>query len=86
MKIKDGFVLREIAGDTVVIPSGNTLNFDMMITLNETGAFLWKKLQSEADETELVEALLNEYEVEKETAQEHVKKFIEKLNEHELLA
>lgn len=85
MKLKEGFVLREIAGDTVVIPSGDILNFDMMITLNETAAFLWKKLENGAEENELVQALLNEYEVEASFAQKHVTEFIAKLNEHELL-
>ena len=85
MKLKEGFVLREIAGDTVVIPSGNTLNFDMMITLNETATFLWKKLENGAEENELVEALLREYEVDSDTAKLHVSKLVAKLSEYELL-
>ena len=63
MKLKEGFVLREVAGDTVVIPSGDTLDLNMMITLNETGKFLWEHLQSETDEAALVAALLAEYDV-----------------------
>ena len=44
MKIKDSFLLREVAGETVVIPAGETQNLNFMITLNGTGAFLWKNL------------------------------------------
>ena len=47
MKLKDGFVLRTVAGETVVLPSGDATNFDMMITLNETGRFLWEHMESE---------------------------------------
>ena len=44
-KLKDGFILRKIAGENIVIPSGDELNLNMMITLNDTGAFLWKKIE-----------------------------------------
>ena len=80
MKIKSGYILRSIAGETVVIPEGG-LNFDSMITLNGTGAFLWKKLESEATIAELVDALLEEYEVERATADKCVGEFTDKLKE-----
>ena len=57
MKIKDGFLLRQVAGQTVVLPVGGDLDLNMMITLNDTGAFLWEKLQAEIDEDGLVAAL-----------------------------
>lgn len=47
MKIKEGFILRTIAGQHVVVPTGQHLDLSLMITLNETGAFLWEKLQVE---------------------------------------
>ena len=40
MKLKDGFILREVAGQTVVLPTGGDLHLNMMITLNETAKFL----------------------------------------------
>lgn len=85
MKLKSGFILREVAGDIVVVPSGDTLDLDMMITLNETGAFLWKILENGAEEAQLVEALLEEYDVSPELAKECVKNFGEKLNENGFL-
>ena len=44
MKLKEGFILRTVAGETVALPTGGVTNLDMMITLNETGKFLWEKL------------------------------------------
>ena len=41
MKLKDGFVLRQVGGQTVVLASGSELDLNMMITLNGTGKFLW---------------------------------------------
>ena len=86
MKLKEGFILREVAGQKVVIPSGNELNLNMMITLNDTGAFLWEKLQAECDVNGLVEALLAEYDVDEQTARNAVESFIAKLNDNEFLA
>ena len=86
MKIKDGYILREIAGEYVVIPSGENLNLNQMITLNETGSFLWKKLTDGASEEELVEALLAEYDVDETRARAAVTAFAAKLREHAFLA
>ena len=86
MKIKEGFLLRTIAGQTVVLPSGGDLDFNMMITLNETGAFLWEKLQQETDEAALVAALLAEYDVDEPRAATAVAVFVKKLEDNGFLA
>lgn len=86
MKIKDGFILRQVAGQTVVLPVGDDLDLNMMITLNDTGAFLWEKLQSNTGEDALVAALLGEYDVDEAVAQESVAAFMKKLNENGFLA
>lgn len=85
MKLKEGFVLRQVAGEYVVIPSGDELDLNMMITLNETGSFLWERLNRETTQQELVEALLAEYDVTEEQAAAHVAKFTESLNEYGFL-
>ena len=52
MRVQDEFVLREIAGDYVIIPTGKTvLKFNGLITVNEVGAFLWNMLQKEVSWT-----------------------------------
>lgn len=86
MKIKDGFILRQVASQSVVLPVGDELNLNLMITLNDTGAFLWEHLQAETDEDALVKVLLGEYDVDEDTARVSVRKFVEKLNEHGFLA
>lgn len=86
MKLKDGFLLRSIAGQTVVLPSGSDLDLSMMITLNETGTFLWERLQQETDEAALVAALLAEYDVDEARAAAAVTAFLKKLEENHLLA
>ena len=86
MKLKDGFILRTVAGETVVLPTGGVTNFDMMITLNDTGRFLWERLSVGAEETELVEALLAEYDVTEELASKSVSAFVARLKELDFLA
>lgn len=85
MKLKNGFVLREVAGQTVVLPAGGDLDLNMMITLNETGKFLWKLLEEETAEEELVTALLQEYDVDEATAHNAVKNFTATLKKYEFL-
>lgn len=85
MKLKEGFILRQVAGQTIVLPSGDALDLNMMITLNETGAFLWEKLQSETDEKALTSALLAEYDTDEETAAKAVAAFVQKLSDNGFL-
>ena len=86
MKLKDGFILREVAGQIVVLPSGEDLDLNMMITLNGTGKFIWTLLQNEIEEKDIVSAILKEYNVDQLTAEAAVAGFIRKLNEHGFLA
>ena len=80
MKIDKDFVMREIAGDYVVVPTGKTvLDFNGLITVNEVGAFVWKILQEDVTEEDIVKRVLEEYEVDEETAKNDVEEFIEKL-------
>ena len=85
MKLKDGFFMRQIAGQTVVLPGGDVLDLNMMITLNETGAFLWERLNEETTTEALVAALLGEYDVDEKTAQQAVEAFVQKLNDYGFL-
>ncbi len=87
MKIKDGFILREVAGSYLVVAVGAAVKqFNGMINLNETGAFLWRILEKGATEEEAVAELLKEYDVDEETAKADVKAFVTKLTEAGLLA
>ena len=86
MKIKEGFVLRTVAGETVALPSKGVTNLDMMITLNGTGKFLWEKLALGAEKEELVDALLSEYDVDRVRAEKSVDAFVARLKELDFLA
>lgn len=86
MKIKKEFVLREIAGDYILVPVGNTaMEFNGLITLNEVSALLWEKLQSEVSLEQLIDAVLEEYEVDRTTAAQDVEEFVDKLKETKIL-
>lgn len=86
MKLKDGFVLRQVAGQIVVLPSGDDLDLNMMISLNETGCFIWKLLENETKEEYIVSAILKEYNVDRLTAEAAVAGFIKRLEEYGFLA
>lgn len=59
MKIKPGFILRQLAGENVVVPVGEAgESFNGMIRLNETGALLWRELSEGAEKDQLAEKLL----------------------------
>ena len=86
MKIKEGFILREVAGSFIVVAVGEAVKtYNGVIKLNETSAFLWNKLVKGATEDELVDALLEEYDVEKEVAVKGVQSFINRLVEAKLV-
>ena len=86
MKLKSGFVLKSIGENHIVVPVGaQTVDFRCMITLNATGAFLWKLLETEQTEQTLVAALMEAYDVTQERAKEDVAVFLEKLQNDALL-
>ena len=75
MKVEKEFVLREIAGDYVIIPTGKTV----LISVNDVGAFLWELLQNDVSMEALVAAVLDEYEVDETTAREDIQEFLDAL-------
>lgn len=80
MKIDKEFVLREIAGDYILVPVGQTaMSFNGLITINEIGAFLWERMKEDTTIGLLTEAVLGEYEVEREIAQKDVEEFVDAL-------
>lgn len=83
MKIKQGFLLREIAGSWVVVPLGErVVEFNGLLSLSESGALLWKRLEEEVmNEEELVKVLKENYEVEDTIAQFDVMEFLTNIKE-----
>jgi hypothetical protein len=70
MKIKDGFVLREMCGENIVAGEGlEHINFNKLISLNATAAFLWKALVGkEFTAEEMAQLLVDEYGIDMELA------------------
>ena len=69
MKTNSEFILREIAGEAVLIPTGEaSQNLNGMIHLTETGAFIWKQVDTAADAEELTERIRSALEADEETA------------------
>lgn len=78
MKVKSGFMLREIASQWVIIPLGSrVVEFNGIMTLSESGAILWKLLEHGADTDELVSAILTEYDVDETIARKDVGAFLD---------
>ena len=86
MKIKKDFILRKVADSYVVVPVGKlTLDFNGIINLNETGAFLFGLLQEGAEKEELLRKMLEEYDVTPEKAAADIDVFIKKAEEADVL-
>ncbi len=79
MRIRDGFILRSVAGMNVVVSTDIKSDFDGMITLNHTGMFMWKLLENGTDRQTILEKMTDEYEVDAETASADIDEFIKKL-------
>ena len=70
MKIKEGFVLREMCGENIVAAEGlQHINFNKLISLNSTAAFLWKALEGKEFTAEnMAQLLVDEYGIDMELA------------------
>lgn len=86
MKIKEGFALRKIAEEDIVIPIGNNIaDFNGVVRLNESAAFLWKKLQEEIIKDDLIKALIKEYKIDEDLAIKDVEQFINILEQNKVI-
>lgn len=88
MKIKEGFILRRIAGEKVVVPVGEMMvSFNRILSLSDTGAFIWQLLaDNDLTKDEILEHMLDEYEVDKQSAARDIDRFIASLQAADLLA
>lgn len=86
MKIKDGFMLREIAGSWVVVPLGQrVVEYNGLMILSESGALLWRLLEKGAEMDDLVKAILSEYEVDEATARADIEEMIGNIKDRGLI-
>lgn len=82
MEVKKGMVLREVAGRTVVIPTGAaSREFNGMVKLNDTGRLIWEGLAEGKSEEEIAASLTQKYQVSGEGALRDVRNFASKMTE-----
>lgn len=86
MKIKGEFILREVAGETLLVPVGETaLKFNGMITLNRVSAVIWKALSEQASYDEILGKILDRFDVEPDAARRDLDEFLEQMKAADLL-
>ena len=82
MKIKEGFIVREILDSYMAVPVGErTREVHGVIALNETGAFLWRMLEQDTSEDKLIASMVKEYEITEKTAKDDIKEYLSFLRE-----
>lgn len=82
MRVSKEFILREIAGEHILVPVGSAAtNFNGLISLNEVGRFIFDLLAEDRTARELAERICGEYDVSMETALADVEKFLQQLRE-----
>lgn len=80
MKINEDFMLRNIAGEYIIVATGeSSKDFNGMISVNEVAAFIWDNINSSKDEEEIVKKVLDEFDVDEHTARVDVYGFISEL-------
>ena len=86
LKLDKEYVLRQIGDDYVIVPVGKAaLDFNGMITVNETGAFLWEELVKGTNKGELLRTLMDNYEVTQEEAERDIDEFLDVLYKNNIL-
>ncbi|MDD3409198.1 MAG: PqqD family protein [Eubacteriales bacterium] len=82
MKIKSGFLLRNLGDEHMVVAIGEAgLHFNGLIRLNDTGAWLWNQLKEDVSEEALVEKMCGNFEnLDRKTAQTDLKEFLQTID------
>lgn len=79
-RLKDGFIVRKIGEQTMAVPVGRqTSEIHGMIALTESAELLWKDLEKGADIERLTDIVTENYEIDRETAEADLKRFLDKL-------
>ena len=86
MELKKKFVLRNIVAETILVPIGqNNEAFNGLIAINDLGKFIWENIESSKDEDELLQRILDEYEVDEDIAKADLDEFLGKLKEIDII-
>ena len=86
IKIKKGFMMRKIQKTAVVVPFGeDSVDFNNIMNLNETGTFIWSRLEGGAEEDDVVRAMTSVYDVDEAVARNDFNEFVTLLRQNDLL-
>ena len=86
LKINGEFILREVAGDTILVPVGNTaLQFNGILALDPVGALIWKGLSGSKDRSAILRDILDQFEIDAHNAANDLDEFLEQLQAENLL-
>lgn len=86
MKLKEGFILRQIADQNIIVPIGDNIqDFNGIINMNESACFLLNLLKNDITIDKLVSSLCNEYDIDENLAKKDVDEFLNVLKEHNML-
>ena len=78
MNLNKDFILRNIAGESILVATGSaTQYFNGMITLNEVATFILENIDECETEEVVVEKVLEEFEIDEETARSDVREFLD---------
>ena len=77
MKAKSGFVLRDVVGEKILMPVGdNITKFNGTVLLNAVSAFVWERLQEPVSKEELLQAVLDHFVIDEETASQDLDRLL----------
>ncbi len=86
MKLKKKLILRTIAGDNLLVPIGEAVNvFNGVFTVSPSAAVVYQALLDGLDEDEILGRVLNEFEVDEETAKKDIEEFLNQLREFDII-
>ena len=86
MRIKGEYVMREIAGETLLVPVGRTaLKFNGMIILDPVGAVIWKEMEKQPDYDTLLACILEKFDVSADVAEQDLNEFLEQMEQADVL-
>ena len=86
IRLNGDYILRQIGDDYIIVPVGETaLRFNGMVTVNETGAFLWEHLVDGIGRDELLQSLVDTYDVTQEEAEKDLGEFLNILYDNLIL-
>ncbi len=86
MKLKHSFIVREVVGEYVLVPMGKSaLQFSAFLTTNEVGATIMKELKEHKTRQQLTEKILEEFDIDEETATKDIDEFLSLLRKQDLI-